>query len=31
MKHVAEGLLHYDTTAFFSRELLPREFLDRLV
>ena len=31
MKQLAEGLLHYDTTAFFSRELLPREFLDRLV
>jgi 2-methylisocitrate lyase-like PEP mutase family enzyme len=31
MKQVAEGLLHYDTTVFFGRELLPRDFLDRLV
>jgi 2-methylisocitrate lyase-like PEP mutase family enzyme len=31
MKQVAEGLLHYDTTAFFSQELLSREFLDSLV
>jgi 2-methylisocitrate lyase-like PEP mutase family enzyme len=31
MKQIAEGLLHYDTAAFFSSELLPREFLDSLV
>jgi 2-methylisocitrate lyase-like PEP mutase family enzyme len=31
MKQVADGLLHYDTTAFFSRELLAREFLNSLV
>jgi 2-methylisocitrate lyase-like PEP mutase family enzyme len=31
MKQVAEGLLHYDTRAFFGRELLPRDFLNRLV
>jgi len=30
MKQIAEGLLHYDTTAFFSHELLPREFLNSL-
>lgn len=31
MKHVADGLLQYDTTAFFSRELLSREYLNSLV
>jgi len=31
MKQVAEGLMQYDTTAFFERELLPRDFLDQLV
>jgi 2-methylisocitrate lyase-like PEP mutase family enzyme len=31
MKHVADGLLQYDTTAFFSRQLLPREYLNSLV
>ncbi|HEY4935894.1 MAG TPA: isocitrate lyase/phosphoenolpyruvate mutase family protein [Puia sp.] len=31
MKQVADGLIHYDTTAFFSRELLSREFLNSLV
>ena len=30
MKLVVDGLLHYDVTAFFSRELLPREFLNNL-
>jgi 2-methylisocitrate lyase-like PEP mutase family enzyme len=31
MKQVAQGLKEYDTTAFFSWELLSREFLERLV
>jgi 2-methylisocitrate lyase-like PEP mutase family enzyme len=31
MKQVAESLLQYDSTVFFSRELISREFLDRLV
>ncbi len=31
MKHIVDGLLQYDTTAFFSRELLPREYLNSLV
>ena len=31
IKQVAQGLKEYDTGFFFSRELLPREFLDRLV
>jgi 2-methylisocitrate lyase-like PEP mutase family enzyme len=31
MKQIGEGLLHLDTTAFFSRELLPRSFMDSLV
>jgi 2-methylisocitrate lyase-like PEP mutase family enzyme len=31
MKRVAEGLMQYDTTVFFERELLPREYLDQLV
>jgi len=30
MKLVVDGLLHYDSTAFFSKELLPREFLNSL-
>ena len=31
MKSVAEGLKNYDSSAFFSRELLPREYLNQLV
>jgi 2-methylisocitrate lyase-like PEP mutase family enzyme len=31
MKQIADELLHYNTTAFLSRELLPREFMDSLV
>ncbi len=31
MKQIAEGLLQYDATAFFGRELLPREYLNSLV
>jgi 2-methylisocitrate lyase-like PEP mutase family enzyme len=31
MKNVAEGLMHYDSSAFFDHELLPREYLDLLV
>jgi 2-methylisocitrate lyase-like PEP mutase family enzyme len=31
MKSVAEGLKHYDSSAFFSRELLPREYLNQLI
>jgi 2-methylisocitrate lyase-like PEP mutase family enzyme len=31
MKAVAEGLIKYDTSAFFGRELLPREYLNQLV
>jgi len=31
MKAVAEGLLKYDSSAFFSRDLLSREYLDQLV
>jgi 2-methylisocitrate lyase-like PEP mutase family enzyme len=31
MKQVAESLLQYDSTVFFSRELISRGFLDRLV
>lgn len=30
MKELAEGLKHYDTSSFFGRELLPREFMGRL-
>jgi 2-methylisocitrate lyase-like PEP mutase family enzyme len=30
MKQVADGLLNYDSGPFYSRELLPREFLNRL-
>ncbi len=30
MKLIMDGLLHYDSNAFFSRELLPREFLNNL-
>jgi 2-methylisocitrate lyase-like PEP mutase family enzyme len=30
MKLVVDGLLRYDSTAFFSKELLPREFLNSL-
>ncbi|MDP4214497.1 MAG: isocitrate lyase/phosphoenolpyruvate mutase family protein [Bacteroidota bacterium] len=30
MKQIAEGLKQYDTSAFFSQELLPREFRDSL-
>jgi len=31
MKSVAEGLMQYDSSAFFARELLPREYLNQLV
>ena len=31
MKEIAEGLMHEDSSAFFSRELLSREFRDSLV
>jgi 2-methylisocitrate lyase-like PEP mutase family enzyme len=31
MKEVAEGLMHEDSTPFFSRELINREFRDSLV
>lgn len=31
MKLIADGLLHYDSSAFFNRELLSREFLNSLV
>jgi 2-methylisocitrate lyase-like PEP mutase family enzyme len=31
MREVAEGLLQYDSSLFFGRELVSREFLDRLV
>ena len=31
MKHILDGLLQYDTTAFFGRELSPREYLNSLV
>jgi len=31
MKEVAEGLMHEDSTNFFSRELVTREFRDSLV
>ena len=31
MKSVAEGLLRNDSSVFFSRELLSREFLDELI
>jgi 2-methylisocitrate lyase-like PEP mutase family enzyme len=31
MKQVAEGLVHNDSSAFFGRELLSREYLDHLV
>ena len=31
MKEVAEGLMHYDSTAFFSRELLSQPYRDSLV
>ncbi len=30
MKEVAEGLMHEDSSAFFSRELISREFRDSL-
>lgn len=30
MKLIMDGLLHYDSSAFFSRELLAREFLNSL-
>jgi 2-methylisocitrate lyase-like PEP mutase family enzyme len=31
MKHIADGLVQYDTTAFFGRELSSREYLNSLV
>jgi 2-methylisocitrate lyase-like PEP mutase family enzyme len=31
MKEIAEDLLQYDTNVFFNRDLLPREFMDKLV
>jgi 2-methylisocitrate lyase-like PEP mutase family enzyme len=31
MKTVAEGLMKYDSSAFFGRDLLPREYLNQLV
>ncbi len=31
MKTVAEGLKRYDSSAFFARDLLPREYLNQLV
>jgi len=31
MKTVAEGLMKYDSSAFFARDLLPREYLNQLV
>ena len=31
MKTVAEGLKNYDSSAFFGRDLLPREYLNQLV
>jgi 2-methylisocitrate lyase-like PEP mutase family enzyme len=31
MKQVADGLLQYDSTAFFGRELIPRDFINQLV
>lgn len=31
MKSVAEGLKQYDSSAFFGRDLLPREYLNQLV
>jgi 2-methylisocitrate lyase-like PEP mutase family enzyme len=31
MKQIGEELMQYDTASFFSRELLPREFMDSLV
>jgi hypothetical protein len=31
MKSVAEGLMKYDTSAFFARDLLPREYLNQLI
>jgi 2-methylisocitrate lyase-like PEP mutase family enzyme len=31
MKHIADGLVRYDTTAFFGRELSSREYLNSLV
>ncbi len=31
MKQIVDGLLQYDTTAFFGRELSPREYLNSLV
>ena len=31
MKEIAEGLIHEDSSAFFNRELLSREFRDSLV
>jgi 2-methylisocitrate lyase-like PEP mutase family enzyme len=31
MKAVAEGLIKYDSSAFFGRDLLSREYLDQLV
>jgi len=30
MQLIMDGLLHYDSNAFFNRELLPREFLNSL-
>jgi 2-methylisocitrate lyase-like PEP mutase family enzyme len=31
MKQIGEELKQYDTTSFFSRDFLPRDFMDRLV
>jgi 2-methylisocitrate lyase-like PEP mutase family enzyme len=31
MKTIGDGLMQYDTTPFFGRELLPREFLNKLI
>ena len=31
MKTVAEGLMKYDSSAFFGRDLLPRDYLNLLV
>ena len=31
MKEVADGLMHYDSSAFFGRDLLSRDFLNHLI